>query len=221
MSEPARKSPRPRRRAAVAAAVVLVGIVAGVGAVYVTGGFAGNGGDGQCAAAASMAGRLDTAAQGTVAGFKPLATPVDLSALTFQDGDGKSVSLADFEGRTVLLNLWATWCPPCRAEMPALDALEERLGGENFQVVAVSVDTNDDGRAQDFYAETGISNLAFFIEPTMKLFAALKKEGLALGMPTTMIVDEEGCAAGVLSGPAEWDAPEAVGLVTAAIDAQR
>ncbi len=221
MSEPTRKSPRPRRRAALAAAVVLIGIVAGVGAVYVTGGFAGNGGGGQCAAAASLSGPLDAAATGTVAGFKPLATPVDLSALSFNDGDGQRVTLADFEGRTVLLNLWATWCPPCRAEMPSLDALEARLGGEDFQVVAVSVDTKDDGRAQDFYKDTGISNLAFFIEPTMKMFSALKKEGLALGMPTTMIIDQEGCAAGVLSGPAEWDAPEAVGLVRAALDGQR
>jgi len=221
MSEPTRKSPRPRRRAALAAAVALVGIVAGVGAVYVTGGFAGNGGGGQCAAAAALSGPLDRAATGTVAGFKPLATPVDLSALSFKDGDGQPVALADFEGRTVLLNLWATWCPPCRAEMPSLDALEARLGGEDFQVVAVSVDTRDDGRAQEFYKETGISNLAFFIEPTMKMFSVLKKEGLALGMPTTLIVDQEGCAAGVLSGPAEWDAPEAVGLVRAALDGQR
>tara|TARA_R110002020_G_scaffold395445_4_gene605490 strand:- start:1308 stop:1973 length:666 start_codon:yes stop_codon:yes gene_type:complete len=221
MAEPTRKSPRPRRRAALAAAVVLVGIVAGVGAVYVTGGFAGNGGGGQCAAAAALSGPLDEAATGTVAGFKPLATPVDLSALAFRDGDGQPVTLADFEGRTVLLNLWATWCPPCRAEMPSLDALEAELGGETFKVVAVSVDTKDDGRAQQFYAETGLTNLDFFIEPTMKMFAALKKDGLALGMPTTMIIDHEGCAAGVLSGPAEWDAPEAVGLVRAAIDARR
>ncbi|MGX1308310.1 thiol-disulfide isomerase/thioredoxin [Amorphus suaedae] len=220
MSEPARTSPRPRRRSALAAALVSVGIVAGVGAVYVTGGFAGNGGGGQCAAAAAMAGPLDAAAQGTVAGFKPLATPVDLSTLSFKNGDGKDVTIADFAGRTVLLNLWATWCPPCRAEMPSLDALEKRMGGGDFQVVAVSVDTKDDGRAQDFYRETGISSLDFFIEPTMKMFAALKKEGLALGMPTTLILDRQGCAAGVLSGPAEWDSPEAVGLVRAALDAQ-
>jgi len=217
MSEPSRQPPRSRRIAAIAVAAVIVGAV-GAGAVYVTGGFAGNGSGGQCAAAAALAGPIEDAATGTVAGFRPLEEPVDLSALAFRDGDGNEVTMADFEGRTVLFNLWATWCPPCRAEMPSLDALEAKLGGEDFQIVAVSVDTQDDGRAEAFYAETGLTDLAFYIEPTMTMFASLKQQGLAHGMPTTMLVDGEGCAAGILSGPAEWDAPEAVRLVRTALD---
>lgn len=218
MPEPSRQPPRPRRLAALAAAVVLAGVVVGVGAVYVTGGFAGNVGGGQCSAAAALSGPLDAAATGVVAGFRPLEEPVDVSSLSFRDRDGKTVSIDDFAGRTVLLNLWATWCAPCRAEMPSLDALETRLGGEDFQVVAVSMDTQDDGRAEAFYTETGLADLAFFIEPTMTMFSTLKDEGLAQGMPTTLLLDGEGCAAGMISGPAEWDSPEAVRLVQTAID---
>ncbi|MDQ0317103.1 thiol-disulfide isomerase/thioredoxin [Amorphus orientalis] len=167
--------------------------------------------------AAENAAGLSEVATGTLAGFTPTDKATDLSSLSFRNGAGEPVTLADFSGKTVLLNLWATWCAPCRAEMPSLDNLEDQRGSDDFQVVAVSVDTKTDGRAEKFYEETGIDDLVFFIEPTLTLFNTLKENGLAYGMPTTLLIDGNGCHVGSLNGPAEWDAPEALALVDAAL----
>ena len=108
--------------------------------------------------------------------------------LTFQDGAGKPLTLDHWRGRTVLLNLWATWCVPCRKEMPALDALEKKLGGPDFQVVAVNIDTRDPDKPKAFLQELGISPLAYYADPSAKTFQDLKEIGRAFGMPTTLLV---------------------------------
>ncbi|MEW5422360.1 redoxin family protein [Amorphus sp. 3PC139-8] len=219
MSDPTSKRPLLRHPRWFAGAA-LVGIVAGVGAVYVSGGFAGNADAAECRAAVDDGKRIAAGATATVAGFMAAETPTDLSALAFRNADGSDVTLADYAGKTVLLNLWATWCAPCRAEMPSLDALEKKRGTDDFQVVAVSVDTKDDGRAGRFFDETGIDTLELHTEPTLQLFNTLKSAELVEGLPTTLLIDKAGCHVGSLAGAAEWDSPEAIALIDAATKPQ-
>jgi thiol-disulfide isomerase/thioredoxin len=141
--------------------------------------------------------------------------PVDLPPLTFSAADGKPVSLADFSGKIVLLNIWAIWCVPCREEIPALDKLDKELGGKDFQVVAINIDKGGADKAAAFLKETGATHLALYTDPSGKLFATLK----AVGMPTTLIVDRNGKEIARLVGPADWASPEAVKVIEAAIAA--
>ena len=101
--------------------------------------------------------------------------------------------------------------------MPALDALQRELGGENFQVVAVNIDTRDPDKPKAWLAETGIKNLAYYADPSAKIFQELKAIGKAFGMPTTLLVDANGCEIAALAGPAEWASPDALALVRAAL----
>ncbi len=135
----------------------------------------------------------------------------------FISPEGKRVRLADFRGKPVLLNLWATWCAPCRAEMPALDALQKEKGGNAFEVVAVNVDTGDDTKPKKFLKEIGVETLGFYRDPTIALFNEAKTRGLALGLPVTMLIDAEGCLIAHMNGPAEWSSPDAKRLVDAAL----
>ena len=100
-------------------------------------------------------------------------------------------TLADWRGRTVLLNLWATWCVPCRKEMPALDALQAKLGGADFEVVAVNIDTRNLDKPKAWLKEVGISTLAYYADPSAKVFQDLKAIGKAFGMPTTLLIDAQ------------------------------
>jgi len=174
------------------------------------------GGASQCREAALMAERVEPVATGAMAAFETV-TPASLAALPF-DGRGEdATTIAALEGRTVLLNLWATWCAPCRAEMPHLAALQRERGGPDFSVVAVSIDNRDANRPETFLEETGATNLDYHREPTMRLFNSLKEAGLAIGMPTTLLIAPDGCAAGVLHGAADWSGPDALHLVDAAL----
>jgi thiol-disulfide isomerase/thioredoxin len=137
--------------------------------------------------------------------------------LSFRDGAGKPVRLADFRGREVLLNLWATWCVPCRKEVPALDRLQGRMNGKDFVVVAVNIDTGDPAKARRFLAEAGTKNLAYYDDPSTNVFQELKRVGRAVGLPTSILVDRAGCEIGYLAGPAEWSSEEAIALVQAAL----
>jgi thiol-disulfide isomerase/thioredoxin len=171
----------------------------------------------ECAGALATAERVAALATGEVAAFRVATVPDRLSDLAFAAPDGRKVTLADFAGKTVLLNLWATWCVPCRAEMPALDRLEGELGGGDFTVVAVNVDVRDAERARAFLADIGVSRLDFYSDPTIKILTNLKRRGLAFGLPTTLLIDGNGCRIGVLEGPAAWDSDDAKALVSAAI----
>jgi thiol-disulfide isomerase/thioredoxin len=134
--------------------------------------------------------------------------------LHFQDQAGAAKTLADWRGRTVLLNLWATWCVPCRKEMPALAELQQKLGGADFEVVAVNIDTRDPAKPKAWLEEVGITGLAYYADPSAKVFQQLKGAGKALGMPTTVLVDPQGCEIATLNGPAEWASQDALALVT-------
>ena len=170
-----------------------------------------------CAGAVAAAAAVAPVVHGEVAAFLVANAPDLLRDLSFKAPDGSDTSVAAFAGKTVLLNLWATWCVPCRTEMPALDRLEAELGGKDFSVVAVNVDVNDSGRAQDFLREIGVAHLAFYADPSFAIFNKLKSRGLALGLPATLLIDPRGCRIGGVEGPAAWDSEEAKTLVRAAI----
>ncbi len=169
-----------------------------------------------CTNSANTVAAMKPFARGEVAAFQLAATPKDLSSISFKDKDGKDVTIADWKGRTVLLNMWATWCAPCRREMPALQKLQVELGGDNFEVVPVSVDLGDDTKPKAFYKKANLTELPFYADGTMGVFENLKKQGLAFGMPTSVIIDKNGCSLGVLNGPAEWASDDAKALVRAA-----
>ncbi|ODS01407.1 hypothetical protein AUC69_06970 [Methyloceanibacter superfactus] len=117
----------------------------------------------------------------------------------------------------VLLNIWATWCVPCREEMPQLNALQADLGGADFEVVAINIDKGGAEKARTFLEETKATDLALYTDPSGKLFSKLK----AVGMPTTLLLDPQGKEIGRLVGPADWASPEAKRLVEAAIAASK
>ena len=159
---------------------------------------------------------LKPLAIGDVAAFVPVDRARPLTDLAFRDIDGET-SLSELKGKTILMNLWATWCVPCREEMPALDELEAEMGSDDFEVVAVNIDTGSDEKPVRFMDEIGISSLAFYRDETMGTFNTLKKDGLAFGLPSTLLIDENGCLLGSMNGPAEWASDDAKALVTAAI----
>lgn len=132
-----------------------------------------------------------------------------LPEITFEDGNGQTLTLDAFKGRTILLNVWATWCAPCREEMPTLDALEAELGGAGFEVVPLSVDRAGPEVVDTFYAETGIQHLGLYVDASMQASLDLG----ARGLPTTLLIDAEGRELGRLVGPAEWDAPEMIAFL--------
>lgn len=152
---------------------------------------------------------LQALAVGDMANFRASAAPAPVPAVVFEGGAGEPLSPADFEGRVVLLNLWATWCAPCREEMPALDRLQAALGSERFEVVALSVDSKGHELARRFFAEHGLGNLAFYIDPTARANVTLK----AFGLPTTLLIAPDGREIGRLVGPAEWDGDDAKRLI--------
>jgi thiol-disulfide isomerase/thioredoxin len=144
-------------------------------------------------------------------------SPLRLPDLAFEDADGKSKKLSDWRGRTVLVNLWATWCVPCRKEMPALEGLQTKLGGPDFEVVAVNIDTRDPEKPKSFLKEANLTRLGYFTDQKAKVFQDLKAIGRALGMPTSVLVDGQGCEIATIAGPAEWDSDDAVKLISAAV----
>jgi thiol-disulfide isomerase/thioredoxin len=144
-------------------------------------------------------------------------TPLQLPDLAFEDGNGQPKKLSDWRGKTVLLNLWATWCVPCRKEMPALEGLQEKLAGPNFEVVAVNIDTRDPEKPKAFLRDAKLTRLGNFNDRNAKVFQDLKSIGRALGMPTSVLVDGSSCEIATIAGPAEWDSADAIKLIKAAV----
>lgn len=227
MAEPRKLLPAPK----LIVAAALAGLIAGAVAVYVTGPRSGNpsdsvgdsageavvdAGDNKCAGKAEKAKAVVASAKGDVAAMLAADPPVSLKTLAFNGPDEMPMTLKDRKGKTVLLNLWATWCAPCRAEMPALDALQKEMGSEDFEVVAVNVDTGDDTKPKKFLVETDIQSLAYYRDSTLDLFNELKTRGLALGLPVTLLIDAQGCLLASMNGPANWSGSDARAMLAAA-----
>lgn len=192
-----------------AAAVAL----AGLAAIYGQYGPAGNAPPAGGGAHAAIVSALQGLNQGEMAAFVPKDAAATLTPFTFTDADGKPRTLADWKGKVVLLNLWATWCVPCREEMPALDELQRELGGADFEVVALNTDFGDLEKARKFYADTKVTSLALYQDPGARASSVLS----VLGLPTTILIARDGTEIGRLVGPAEWASADAKRLLQAVV----
>ena len=218
---PETPSPRPTatRRIPIVVGAVVIGGLIGYAGVAGLGGL-NTGGDPACRAAVDTAKRIAPLAHGEVAALTMASKPLKLPDLAFQDADGKPKKLSDWRGKTVLVNLWATWCVPCRREMPALDRLQTKLEGPNFEVVAINIDTRDPEKPKNFLKQANLTRLGYYNDEKAKVFQDLKAIGRALGMPTSVLVDGQGCEIATIAGPAEWDSDDAVKLIKAALKPQ-
>ena len=205
MSELDRMSPQfPRRPAWPAALVVwaLLGVLAllagGIGAYYST----------------RTVGGSAPASNGAFV-FRVHATPRPVPELAFEDGEGRKRLLAEFRGKLVLLNVWATWCAPCRKEMPALDRLQQKLGGAGLEVIALSIDRGGPAAVRRFYDEIGIKALRIYIDQSGEASFALGVNGI----PATLLIDQAGRELRRKIGPAEWDSPQIVKLISGYLSA--
>ena len=197
---------------------IVIGAAIGLAGVYGIGGSLRNGsGDPTCRPAVDLSRKIAPLARGEVAALTMAQQPLKIPDLTFDDGAGTPKKLSDWRGKTVLVNLWATWCVPCRKEMPALDALQAKLGGPDFDVVAINIDTRDGEKPKAFLKEGGLTRLGSFADQKAKVFQDLKGVGRALGMPTSVLVDGAGCEIATIAGPAEWASDDAVKLIQAAL----
>lgn len=199
--------------------VSLIGLVAAVGAValiYLSRGPDGNvaGPNTEATATAQAPIPQDLRPKtGRLAAFVVHKTPEALGDISFAAADGREVKLSDWRGKVVLLNFWATWCAPCRHEMPTLDNLQAELGGDRFEVVALSLDRGGFDKPKTFFADIGIKHLTLYNDESGKSGRSLR----AVGMPTTLLIGRDGSELGRLAGPAEWDSDEALALVRAAL----
>jgi thiol-disulfide isomerase/thioredoxin len=153
-------------------------------------------------------------ASGAMAAFVKKAAPAPLPDIKFQDTSGKDVTLSSFKGKTVLLNLWATWCLPCREEMPALDRLQQTLGSDKFEVVVLSLDRQGLDASRKFLDDVKAHAVKLYTDATTKQGLALK----LVGMPTTILINKDGLEVGRLAGPAKWDSEDAKKLIEAAMN---
>ncbi|MFA5954986.1 TlpA family protein disulfide reductase [Hyphomicrobium sp.] len=201
--------------------IVALSALIGFGAVYVIGGRFDNGSTEVSGAAAQDSSAPDVGATGgsafklgEMAAFVTKTTPEALPDITFEDASGKSVSLSSLKGKTILLNLWATWCGPCREEMPALNQLQKELGSDKFEVVALSLDRGGYAASRKFLDELKANDVKLYADPSAKQGMALK----LIGMPTTILINKDGMEVGRLAGSAKWDSADAKKLIETAIN---
>jgi thiol-disulfide isomerase/thioredoxin len=205
----------PRRRFVLVPVVgALVAIIVGA-VLYETARPAGKAASDCPADSARLAAKLAPLARDDLAALTVASEPRRAEQFAFEREDGGKLTLADFRGRAVLLNLWATWCVPCRAEMPALDRLQAAKGDQGFEVVAVNVDTARLERRTAFLDSVGVKALARYADPSGDAFETLRRDGKALGLPVTLIIDKDGCEVGAVEGGIKWDSAEAQALVGA------
>jgi thiol-disulfide isomerase/thioredoxin len=199
---------------------VLLGVIACVGVIYLVSGPKGNPQIVQRSETQMPAEEVPGAetitravAKGALSAFVVKPERPQAGEIQFLDGEGKQRSLADWRGQVVLLNLWASWCGPCRTEMPSLAALQRRFGSKDFEVVAISVDRGGAKVAAQFLEETQSRLLRLYVDPSAKAIESVR----ALGLPATLLIDRQGREIGRLLGPADWSSAEAFQLIDLAI----
>ena len=170
-----------------------------------------------CPQSAARAARIAPLAVDKLAALAVQKNPKPAVDFPFAGPDGKKLTLKDFRGKTILLNLWATWCVPCRAEMPELDELQASAGGDAFEVVAVNIDTARLERRKQFLDKIGVKHLAFYTDSEAKSFQILKQAGKVFGLPATFLIDPDGCEIGRMAGAAAWASDQAKKLIQTAI----
>jgi thiol-disulfide isomerase/thioredoxin len=175
----------------------------------------------ECAPQPAAAKAIDAAAVGELAALNGTGTGRGYSTMSFLDASGAKKTIADFAGKKLLVNFWASWCVPCRAEMPALDRLAAKYDSDAFTVLPVNLDIGDGAvdKARKFLAEGKFQNLPLYADPSFDAFETLKQKAVAAGLPATLLLDAEGCELGVLQGPAEWDTADGDRVIEALLGA--
>ena len=186
--------------------VVLLAFIAGGIGIYLSG-------DVPRKEVAESKGGYRDLAIGPMAAFLVKADRPSVPDLGFKNSTGADIKLSKWQGRVILLNLWATWCAPCRKEMPTLNDVQKQLGSKDFEVVALSVDRKGLEASAAFLKDTGADSLGLYVDETTKSLDDLQ----AFGLPVTMLIDRKGREIGRLLGPAEWNSAEAIALVKAAL----
>jgi thiol-disulfide isomerase/thioredoxin len=195
--------------------------VAGLGVAIATWVWLGNAGQaGECAVQPAAAAAIDAAAVGQLAALNGTGEGRGYKTLAFNDAAGKAMTIADFKGKALLVNFWASWCVPCRAEMPALDALATKYNSDSFMVLPINLDIGAGGldKAKAFLDENTFANLPLYADNSFAAFERLKQEAVAIGLPATLVLDKNGCELAVLQGPAEWDTADGEAVVNKLID---
>ena len=206
---------QPRRRFVLAPILGALAVVTAGAVLYGTVAPAGKAASDCPSDSAKLAARLAPLAKGELAALQVASEPRRAEQFAFERDGGGKLTVADFKGRPILLNLWATWCAPCRAEMPTLDKLQAASGDSGFEVVAVNVDTARLEKRGAFLDSVGAKTLVRYADPSGDAFETLRKAGRALGLPVTLVIDKDGCEIAAVEGGAKWDSAEAQALVEA------
>jgi thiol-disulfide isomerase/thioredoxin len=164
----------------------------------------------ECPVQVDAAATLDFAAMGELAALGGTGEGRGYSTLAFKDEAGTAMDIGDFKGKALLVNFWASWCVPCREEMPALDALAGKYNSDNFMVLPINLDIGESGlgKAKAFLDENKFAHLPLYADNSFAAFERLKLEAVAMGLPATLLLDQSGCELAVLQGPAQWDTPD-------------
>ena len=198
----------------------LAGAIVAAAAVYVIAAPGGNISNAQsCTVELAAAKAAKPHAKGEVAAFLPAQAPLKLDNLLFKGNEDQDIPMTSFAGRTVLVNLWGTWCAPCRKEMPALNDLQVDMGADNFEVVAINLDRGGPDKPKAFLQEVGATDLTYYHDSSNDILKTLRSKARATGLPTTILVGPSGCEIGTMYGPAEWASDDAKALIRAAMDA--
>jgi thiol-disulfide isomerase/thioredoxin len=169
----------------------------------------------QCDAQVVKGQKIDAAAVGLLAALTGTGEGRGYADMAFKDEAGASKTIADFAGKKLLVNFWASWCVPCRAEMPALDKVAAEYNSDQFMVLPINLDIGEGGlqKAEKFLADEKLTNLPLYADSTFSAFERLKQQAVAIGLPATLLLDEKGCELAVLQGPAEWDSPDGKAVI--------
>jgi len=216
MSDTSTPNPQGRNNMALYAGLGVAGLGVAIAAWMVMGNAASAT---SCPAQIAAAEIVDAAAVGELAALNGTGEGRSYADMAFKDEAGKDMTLADFGGKALLVNFWASWCVPCREEMPALDAIAGEYNSDKFQVVPINLDIGGGGleKAEEFLAEGKFQNLPLYADNTFAAFDRLKREAVAVGLPATLLLDPEGCELAVLQGPAEWHSRDGKAVVEALI----
>ncbi|MEO5805897.1 TlpA disulfide reductase family protein [Devosia sp.] len=174
----------------------------------------------ECAVQPAQAAIIEGAAKGELAALNGTGEGRGYASLVFKDAAGKPMSIADFKGRALLVNFWASWCIPCRQEMPALDALAAKYNSDKFMVLPINLDIGDGGldKARKFLADGKFANLPLYADNSFAAFERLKTEAVSVGLPTSLVLDANGCELAVLQGPAEWNTPDGEAVIKTLVE---
>ena len=201
------------------ATFAVIGVI-GVGAALLYVNQKGGSKESAPAAAETVDPQLAAFAKGSLAALQTPASQDAFQAVSgyvFKNADGGDVRLADFAGKVTVVNLWATWCAPCKLEMPALNALQGAKGGKDFEVLAINMDSRDAGKPREWLKDNKIDHLAYYADTPGKIFQALRGAGRASGLPVTLLINRDGCLVGALDGAAEWHSEDAKALIKGAV----